>query len=1193
VHCPGEFGELLVYIKRVDLRGFKTFGRKATIHLGRGLTIITGPNGSGKSNILDSVKFALGELSPKELRGETISDLIHRGTQQASSRSAYVAVQFDNHDRRIPIDSEAVTISREFHRGGEGVYRLNGKRISRKQLTDILSSADIQVSSYNIVPQHAITRLAEVNPEERRKIIEDMVGIAVYDNKKASAQAELQHADINLKVASAKIDEVRLRVESLERERNDYLKYLQIRKEINQLQAKAVSYKIQKARQEANKIEEEIGLRQQQIQELRTGRDGLLKKKSNVESEKREYEESVTEKGNAKLLEVQRAIGDVSATIASLRAQASALEANIKSFQKQKAELEGSAADIVEKITNARKELRELRIQHTRLLKAIETKQVLADESSKLLTELRERLGENSREAEELERSINALTHRTIKFNAQIKASATKIDLLENHMHTLRSRKEEYETLLRSVTKRLEELALIKKGEETRVEEADRKIAEYSEVKSQRAQEIVNANEVAKRAGFALVEIESQNNLAENLASEDRALSLIEEMAESCALSGVYGRLSELVRVGPDYSKAVEAAAAGWMKALVVKNLETAVSCIEVLKRTRIGRVKLIPLEDLTKSKKLRIPGDLKEIIGPLTEQLIFAERFTPAVNHVFGDTVLALNQKSAFLASLKGIRAVAVAGDLYEPGGAMETGYYRQPFDISRLLLKGQTVQQLKGTLASLEKLACKAGEEIGRLEQEVLDQTRSKAHTQSLICSTEKEIASFTESLERARRIIEDTDVRIERIVHEVGTEKAMLEASVSQKSKIQERLRSYERDRASLKLRSRSATLLEQENVHMRLNQELNDLVRVRIETESRIGSLTSTVAVIEPSIEQTKIQTSSIERQAQKMANDLTATQAELSKFEDQLKQLKENRDKLSEELSSVRIRRAEYDTQLKKMDSEITRILDKLDPLSNDFANLTASSKQLQMQIEFHINDLKELGYSDVLEVSEDEIERVEGILQTLKKELASIGGVNELAASQYEEVKENYKHLASRIYGLEKEKLSIMQFMNELDRQKHESFMRAFGKVSESFNEIFSTVTGGVGRLFLEKPETPFDGGADIRLQFPGKTEMAIGSASGGEKSVGTVCFILALQTIHPMPFYIMDEIDAHLDVVNSQRLAELLKAKSKGSQFIVVSLKDVTITRGDAVYGVFVQDGVSQVVSLPMQEMKIVGRAR
>ena len=243
---------------------------------------------------------------------------------------------------------------------------------------------------------------------------------------------------------------------------------------------------------------------------------------------------------------------------------------------------------------------------------------------------------------------------------------------------------------------------------------------------------------------------------------------------------------------------------------------------------------------------------------------------------------------------------------------------------------------------------------------------------------------------------------------------------------------------------------------------------------------------------------------------------------------------------------VRKKRDEYDGQLKKLDSDITEIIDQLEPLNGELAQQTASQKNLQMKNEFQLNQLKELGYSEPVEFNQDEIEEITKNLAFLKKELTSIGGVNELAVSQYEEVKNNYKQLATRIYELEKEKLSILKFMNELDKQKLDAFMKAFNQVSQSFNEIFSTVTGGTGRLFLEKPETPFDAGADVRLQFPGKTEMTIGSASGGEKSVGTVCFILSLQSIHPMPFYMMDEIDAHLDVVNSQHLAELLNANLK-----------------------------------------------
>jgi chromosome segregation protein len=1183
----------LVYIKRVDLRGFKTFGKKATVHFSRGLTIITGPNGSGKSNILDSVKFALGELSPKELRGETIGDLIHKGAQSATTRSAYVAVQFDNHDRRIPIDAEAITISREFRRGGEGIYRLNGKRVSRKQLTDILSSADIQVSSYNIVPQHAITRLAEVTTEERRRIIEDMIGIAVYDTKKASAQAELQQANLNLQVASAKIEEVRLRVESLERERNDYLKYQQVRKEINQLQAKAISCKITKEREEASQLAARITENQQQLQNLKTKRDKLLQQKSNIESEREEYENSVAEQGNAKLVEVQRLMGDVSATIARLQAQANATEANISLLQRQKVELEQSSTQIMGKVTEAKSELQSLTEQQVGMLGIVEAKQREVDESAGKLTALRTKLGEHNKEAEGLEKSINIVTSRIVKFEAQTKASAAKIDLLDNHLRTITSRKEEHETLVQDVIKRIEELTAIKTSEETRLHEAQTKISEYPALKTQRQPEIIHANEVAKRAEIAVAEIETQKNVAENLASDDKALALIEEMAAAGTVTGVYGRLGDLVKADSNYAKATEAAAAGWMKAIVVRDIETAIACIEVLKKTRIGRVKLVPLGDIVSLQKNDVPKDLPDIVGPISEQLKFDEKFKPAVHYVFGDTVLALNQKSAFRASLQGIRAVAISGDLYEPGGAMETGYFRQPYDLSKLLLSGKTVNQLKNTLTSLEKLATRTEEDMSRIEREIVDWTNNKAQMENLIASTEKEISTFAQNLERTRKSIEESTSRIDRIEHEIGTERAILEASNAQFNRLKAILQQYEESHGSLKLHSQSTILLQVENEHSQLAAELNGLIRQRMEIENKLKSIESTISIIEPSIGQASVQNTSIDKQLQELTTHLASTQTALASHEDQLKQHEANRNKLSEELVAVRETRSKYDAQLRVIESEITTILDKLDPLNTTLANLQASHKHLEMQSEFHMTELKDLGYSEVLNVKEEEMAAAESILPTLKKELATIGGVNELAVSQYEEVKDNYKHLATRIYELEKEKLSILEFMNTLDQQKFEAFMKAFNQVSQSFNEIFQTVTGGVGKLFLENPETPFVAGADIKLQFPGKTLMTIGSASGGEKSVGTVCFILALQAIHPMPFYMMDEIDAHLDVVNSQRLAELLKSKSQGSQFIIVSLKDVTITRADAVYGVFIQDGVSQVVGLPLQEARAIGRSK
>lgn len=1183
----------MVYIKRVDLRGFKTFGKKTTIHLGHGLTIITGPNGSGKSNIIDSVKFALGELSPKELRGENIGDLVYKGAAQTiHTKAAYVAVQFDNHDRRIPIDSEAVTISREFRRGGEGIYRLNGKRISRKQLIDILSSADIQVSSFNIVPQHAITRLAEVTTEERRRIIEDMIGIAVYDTKRAAAQAELQQADLNLQVASAKIEEVRLRVESLERERNDYLKFVQVRNEINRLEAKEVSSKIRKAEEEIKRLDDEIVESHRRIQELKETRDKLLHEKSEINTKRRDLEESVVEQGNNRLFEIQRLMGDVSARIASLRANANAIDANTKSLQKQKKELTQNSFELSQRIQECRSDLPNLTDQMDKLTSIIEQKQSLVNESNEAILKLRQTLGQSNKEAQDVQRQVNNINQRVIKVEAQVEASNAKIDLLNKHLMTLSNRKDEYETLIRSITERIEELKKVEQDTLTNLTETDKKIAEYQKLKEQRASEIQQAEDVARRATSALIEIDTQRKIADDVASEDRALALIEKMSKAGALVDVYGKISTLITYKNEHAKAVEAAAAGWTKALVVKNVESAVACIEVLKKTRVGRIKIVLTQGIRRHVAAKPPVGIEGIIGPITKYLTFEERYRSVVNHIFGDTLLTLNQKSAFLASLKGFRSVALTGDVYEAGGAMETGYFRQSIDFTNLLLRGQTVNELKTTLSSLEKLANKTREDVTRLKKEAEELTRNKAKALTFLSSVKKEIENFELNMTRTRRGMEETISRFETITREITTEQTIKDACTHLQRKIRDQLAHSEKQREEMTFPFQSTALIECEDEYSKQTKELNDLMRQRIELERRLQSATSTMSVLEPSLSQITGQVVDIDKQIDLLATNIERTRTDLADAETQLKELDASRGDLSRELSVVKKKRDEYDGELKKLDSDITEIIDQLEPLNGELAHQTASHNNLQMKNEFLLNALKELGYSEPVEFKDDEIEEITRNLTFLKKELTSIGGVNELAVSQYEEVKNNYKQLATRIYELEKEKLSILKFMNELDKQKLDAFMKAFNQVTQSFNEIFSTVTGGTGRLFLEKPETPFEAGVDVRLQFPGKTEMTIGSASGGEKSVGTVCFILSLQSIHPMPFYMMDEIDAHLDVLNSQHLAELLRRKSQGSQFIIVSLKDVTITRADTVYGVFIQDGVSQIINLPMQEVNVPGRA-
>lgn len=1177
----------MVYIRRIDLRGFKTFGKKVSLNLDRGLTVVTGPNGSGKSNVIDSVKFALGELSAKELRGGTITDLIHRGSPHAAVRSAYAAIQFDNTDRRLPVDADLVTISREFRRGGEGIYRLNGRRVSRKQLTDILMSADIQVSGHNIVQQHAITRLAEVTLEERRKIIEDMIGIAVYDSKKAEAQLQLQQADLNIKVASARTDEVRARVEGLEKERNDYLRSQQLKKETGKFQAQLASHRISEIQSQIADLRQKANEKQQTIEQMKAKKDETSKDRERVESERRDYEETVLEKGSADLFKIERMLGDANANIAGLKAEVESSKNTIKSLEQQRSEIVTHAEDASRSAAESDTEIASYRVRLSELVELLNAKRREHDALSQSLTESRKKLSKESSEADVVEKQITELTRQLIEADAQAKGSTSKITVLDGHIQTLKSRREESSNLATGIKSRIGELEKLLEDERSRLKTIEENLSEYAKVETEKQDEVAHAAEVSEKARLTLAEVESQKSVAEALASDESALEMIEDMGRSGAIAGVHGRLYDLVRFKEEHRRAIEAASAGWMKSIVVKNIDSAIACIESLKRTKLGRVKLIPVESLYSPKKIEPPMHIEGVIGPIEALVEPLGPLEQAVNFVFGDTVLTATQKSAFMVSLEGQRAVSVAGDLYEPGGGMEIGYYREPLDTRRLVPKQSAIADVASAVSSLESLLERSKKDLQRLREEILNLTDSKAKSKNLIEAMAREADAIKQNLERTARAIENSDNRVTALCREIEEERSILEASADSRRELQNRLDLLTKERPTYGLKEKSAELAELESKHTALYDELNKLIQSKLQLESRISTLESSVAAFTHTQSQVKVQTESIEKQTAELRSKIGTASQTLTREQESITQLQDQRQGILDNLTSAKTRRGEFERELKKLESELMKTINGLEPLNREVANLDSAVKEKEMRASLLWSEVKQLGYSELVDVSPQELPSLEASLDALKRELDRIGAVNELAVSQYEDQKTNYKQLATRIYEIEKERHAIVEFMNELDKKKFDMFMRAFNQINGTFQEIFAKITGsGRGRMALEFPEDPFKGGVDVLLEFPGKSEMTISSASGGEKSVGTVCFLLALQAIHPMPFYMFDEIDAHLDVLNSQRLAELLRERSKGSQFVVVSLKDTSISRANRVYGVFIQEGVSQVVSMPMAEV-------
>src|SRR2546427_2653326 len=1046
-----------------------------------------------------------------------------------------------------------------------------------------MSSADIQVTGFNLISQHAVTRLAEISTEERRKILESLIGIGTFETKKAEARVQLQEADLNLKVAAARVDEVRQRIEQLERERNDLLRFNLLKTEINSQQARIFSAQILALANRHQEMSQTLEQEQIKLDQVRREREDLTQQRAQIEQDRRSFEEKTVTRGNQELFDLERRIAEASKGFVEARSAADTAKNLVATRTRQREGFTKQAEEMETSIKPPASSIKSLQSHKKVLQEKLEASTSKVEKISQKVTAGRSSLDQDAKNLREVQDEIDGLGKELSNLTAQSKGSSTKLDLTASHLQTLEARQKEFAQLSEELKTRIREMERLQKEEERRLESIEQRTKEYGELKDQRRKEIDEALDIAKKARVAVVEFNTQKNLADNLGAEDKAIEKIEEMADEGALKGVYGRLEDLVKFPQEYRKAIQAASAGWMKALVVKNLDVAIRCVESLKRTKLGRVKIVPIEDLELSDLELDTDSASGIIGPLSKVLRSDKSMAPTVQSVFGDTILATTQRAAFLTASKGQRCVVTSGDLYEPGGGLESGYYRAPLEISNIVPRSTALESLERTVKSLETVVQRSRSDVDRIETELDELLEDRVSASKTREALARDVELAKKSFERTRTFLQQTTRRIDSLQNSMTKERALLEETAEKQAQMKRRLAVIEEERTRLRLDSRRTSLSQLETERDQATAENQLILRETLELETRLSSQQSKLETLRPGIDQIRIQLRSLDSEIHREETRANEAHQQLETLEKEMKQFNEEKQRLVGNLDSVGVERKKYEEQFVEIEKATRRLLQMMDPLNASVTDLKAGLREVDAQLTIFKGQLRSLGFETPLETHPALIKEAEDMKRVLEQERDEIGAINQLAAQQYESQKEGYKHLSVRIGELEREKLAILDFMNELERKKLDNFMSAYNKVNETFQSIFREMTGeGNGRMALDNPENPFEGGLDVLLQFPGKTELTIGSASGGEKSVSTVCYLLALQQIHPMPFYVMDEIDAHLDVVNAKRLATLLRSRSTMSQFIVISLKDTTISRAERVFGVFIDKGSSQVVSLP-----------
>ncbi len=1179
------------YIKKIELKGFKSFGpQTAKVVLDEGFTAITGPNGSGKTNIVDAVLFALGELSTRRLRAETAAKLIFNGSEKAGlerARMAKVIIQFDNTDGRIPVDTTTVTISREVYRNGQSVYRLNGRRISRAQIMEILSMAGISSTSQNIILQGTITRLTDISPIERRKIIEDLVGIAQYDAEKAEAEEKLRAADISIRTAMGRIDEVQRRLEDLERERNELLRYTFLRNEIKKFEAVKLSHDIALIQEKIRENSLQAEKIKSRLEKIRALREQHRLKRKEIESEWRKLSSEIVEEGGSQVLRVQMKIGELKSKLTELTTKISSGKTSLEGLNKIKENNFQQFQSIRNEICENRLKIRRLRSEYEHILTEINIKQAEHDALVQEAAQLWENLGENSKKIREIELQLDKNYKRLTYLRSEHAKGQTAIKIRERRLRDLNERKERFAVTLGELEKSLAELEKVQKEQKTQLRNLERMLERRIAQKEAVEREIAEAGKIAESAREAVVEFATQRELAETVAAEEKALRSIEELGELGVIQGVYGRLRNLIKIDKAYQQAIEVASGGWLDAMVVKDFDTAFTCTETLRRMKLGRIKMIPLEGISNAKPINPPKG-KNISGTAFSFIKCAKQYEPAVYFVFGDTVVVPEDKTAFALSNEGYRTVTVNGDLYEHGGALESGYYRAPIDFSAIIPSETAIKSLDEAVKALQQHLSRRGSDIASLEEEI-DRTRVEiARLSEAITTLDREIARVKRSIKRTKLNVKRAETNIKRIENEIEAEKTKTWTYRAERSSIQKEMRKLQNDLAVLRRKVDPANIQEMEVKREKLAEEIITLRQKLGSVQTEISTLQSQFDnVLRTGYRNIKIQLTKVEQQLRKTESEVEGALQEREKLKQELAELEKSRVELSKSVLSAREVSKKFTAQIDEIDKELRGLdaeYEETDRLLNQYQlNIQTSL----IQLEQWQNQLKQFGYEKPLQVTVKEVEEAEISLRMLQFEIERVGAVNQLALSHYAEQISRYKELSIRMNELEKEKQAILKFMDEVESKKHKVFMEAFEKINKNMQKYFSKLTGGgMATLKLENPEEPFSGGIDMIVQFPSKPSIVVSGASGGERSVAAVSFLFAIKDFTPASFYILDEVDAHLDAFHVSKLAGLLLEESEKAQFIVITLKPEMVNKAQKVYGVYERNGVSNVISAKFLEV-------
>ena len=1162
----------MVHVKKVEIFGFKSFGFKNTVvNFEPGLISISGPNGSGKSNILDAIIFAMGENKPKVMRVDKLRSLIHdiegnrRGPKMARS-----SVHFDNTDRKIPVDSDTVEITREMTEDGENNYYLNKKQTNRSHILDLLDMANAGLGQLNAVQQGTVTRISEFTSEEKRKTIEDLIGLSYFDEKKTEAIKQLDEADRRLEIALAKMGEIKKRIDELEEERNQKLRYDLINRELNRYKAISAANKLKLVMEQKTSKDESLKTLTHEINTLDVQRNSLKHEISQLESDKSQLMTRANDYSQAKAaidMELSAAMEqyetDNTAIIASTKRiqqignRLPEIKSELDTIDSLRNEIAHKIHDIklsIDETDNKKKkinlDLEQIDYERTEIL----NEQSIAASKK---TEIDNKIKELSIKLNDAKLKLSKNEHEKEELEFKIKSNTVKLSNLKNDIEKL--------TVLQS---RLESMIINHKAT---IKELKIRIDKLNSKKTKINQDIDELNLILEKSSKAAAQYETKIKTVKGIMHEDYTVAKLKEDAEKL---GIVGLVYEMISWDKEYERSVLAVSSDWIKAIVVQDFATLLSIAEVARFQKLPKLKIIPLDAIPKFK-LNLPQD-SGVVGVLSDYVNCSPEYSALKTFLFGNVILTNSRESAHSISKKGYKSVTLDGEYFEAkGGAVVIDINSKISKLTKIISMSTDIDGLVQSIGLLKKYVLKKKFSLKKIEDSVMTYSERLSMSEKGLTSADENYSNLKSRISSAVKMQEQLYERIsvlsnrkEGVLTEISTNESHIESLAERIALVEENYASGEQNRIADEL--------------SRINLKKSDTEKryTAIMNEYREKSSLMTSLQTEDGREQSRSKSlheeeKSLISQQEDLEKKISVLEKEKSLKNESLVKLREKEQELISTSGSSITQLKDFDDKLndlKQTEREISNQINKLerqsDSLNRDLADLHETESKLRQL-------LSTFGFDQNMQTFD-----VESIVHGLTSELNSLNALNAKAPETYMEVSYGYRSMSTRKNSLEEERNSIVKFIENIEKDKRQTFLDAFDKVDKEIRLIFNKMTKGNAWLELQNEDDIFNSGISYLIQFPNKPKRESTSISGGEKTLAAIVFVLALQKLKPSPFYLFDEVDAHLDAPNSEKLSTILEERAKESQFIMVSLKDSVVQKAKLIYGVYPKNGVSHVVT-------------